>query len=204
MTDRKTASKDVKRLERRQKEVSDSDLDSAAKEQKLTALAQKLRVARVNLNYTIYYPLAERYVALYADAKKKKDQAKDGDKDEDGDAGYTLVHANAADKPAMWHTVETCMKDGTLELLRDGKLKDGESGTETKKKANMDKKKTNVRDSVQHKDTTKTSVKLQGRGDKKAKDPRGSSSKNDSRHTRARQSSPDDNADESDGGFFEM
>ncbi|KAE8157366.1 hypothetical protein BDV40DRAFT_50952 [Aspergillus tamarii] len=202
--DRKTASKDVKRLERRQKEVSDSDLDSAAKEQKLTALAQKLRVARVNLNYTIYYPLAERYVALYADAKKKKDQAKDGDKDEDGDAGYTLVHANAADKPAMWHTVETCMKDGTLELLRDGKLKDGESGTETKKKANMDKKKTNVRDSVQHKDTTKTSVKLQGRGDKKAKDPRGSSSKNDSRHTRARQSSPDDNADESDGGFFEM
>ncbi|KNG81667.1 putative nuclear protein involved in pre-rRNA processing [Aspergillus nomiae NRRL 13137] len=202
--DRKTASKDVKRLERREKEVTGSDLDSATKEEKLAALAQKLQVARVNLNYTIYYPLAERYVALYADAKKKKDQAKDGDDDEDGDAKYMLVHANAADKPAMWHTVEKCMKDGTLELLRDGKLKNGELGAETTKKANLEKKKTSARDSAQHKDTTKTSVKPQRREDRKGKDSRGSASKNDSGHFRARQASPDDNGDESDGGFFEM
>ncbi|KAB8253661.1 hypothetical protein BDV32DRAFT_31506 [Aspergillus pseudonomiae] len=201
--DRKTASKDVKRLERREKEVTGSDLDSATKEEKLAALAQKLQVARVNLNYTIYYPLAERYVALYADAKKK-DQAKDGDDDEDGDAKYMLVHANAADKPAMWHTVEKCMKDGTLELLRDGKLKNGELGAEATKKANLENKKASARDSAQHKDTTKTSVKPQRREDKKGKDSRGSSSKNDSRHFRARQASPDDNGDESDGGFFEM
>ncbi|KAE8375630.1 hypothetical protein BDV26DRAFT_267385 [Aspergillus bertholletiae] len=198
--DRKTASKDVKRLEHRKKEVSGSDPDSTDKEKKLAALSKKLHAARVNLNYTIYYPLAERYVALYADAKKKKDQAKGEDNDEDGDAGYTLAHA---DKPAMWYTVEKCMKDKTLELLRDGKLKSGESG-ETKKKVNVDKKMTSARDPAQYKDTTKTHVKPQRREDKKARDSRGSSSKNDSRNSRARQSSPGDNGDESDGGFFEM
>ncbi|KAE8349857.1 rRNA-processing protein efg1 [Aspergillus coremiiformis] len=198
--DRKTASKDVRRLERREKEVSDSDLDSATKEKKLSTLAQQLHIARTNLNYTIYHPLAERYVALYAEAKKKKDQAKDGEKDEDGDAGYTLVHTTTAENPAMWHTVEKCMKDGTLELLRDGKLtthnKNGESSAGTKRTA--------TRSSAQHKATTKTSVKPQGREDKKGKTSRGAASINDGRKSRTHQSPSDNDEDESDGGFFEV
>ncbi|KAF5859278.1 18S rRNA maturation protein [Aspergillus alliaceus] len=206
--DRKTASKDVKRLERREKEISSSDLDSAAKEKKLSDLAQKLHVARVNLNYPIYYPLSERYVALYAEAKKNKDQVKDGKNDEDGKTGYTLVHATAAEKPAMWYTVEKCMKDGTLELLRDGKLtagdKSGRSGTEAKKKTGEDKERAVTRGSAQHKDTlTKTSVKPQWE-DREGKNSRGATFRDEGRKSKVHQSSADNDEDESDGGFFEM
>ncbi|KAF7588392.1 18S rRNA maturation protein [Aspergillus hancockii] len=191
--DRKTASKDIKNLERREKEIAGSDLDAASKEQKLSSLAQKLHNAHVNLNYTIYYPLTEKYFALYAEVKKKKDQAKDGD----GDAGYKLVHATAAEKPAMWHVVEKCMKDGTLDRLRDGKLTtsdgNGQSRVETKKKGGEDKKK--------NKDVSaKASVKPQ-----REKKEKSSKSRDVNRNTRARRSpSVNDDDNESDGGFFEM
>ncbi|KAL5361970.1 rRNA-processing protein efg1 [Aspergillus floccosus] len=191
--DRKTATKEVKRLERREQEVSKSDLDAAAKEKKLAALTQKLDIARVNLNYTIYYPLTEKYIALYAAVKKNRDGTVDGSADDSEiGAGYKLVHATKEEKPAMWHVVEKCMKDGTLELLREGKLdtpdvdSTGKGGQRLKKdkqaKSKTDQTKSKSKKS-EHKDTKHT-TKGKGRNVTPA--------------------ASDENGDESDGGFFEM
>ncbi|KAE8146118.1 hypothetical protein BDV25DRAFT_55747 [Aspergillus avenaceus] len=196
--DRKTAAKDVKRLERREKEISDSDIDADAKEQKLSVLAQKLHTARVNLNYTIYYPLTEKYIALYADGKKK-DQTKPTNDDEDGDAGYKLVHATAAERPAMWPVVEQCMKDGTLGLLRDGKL-NARSGKED---ARAEPKKASNETKKNKETATKASANPSKRDDKKAKSSK-PAPRDNHRSSRAPPPPSNDDGDDSDGGFFEM
>ncbi|EAU29796.1 predicted protein [Aspergillus terreus NIH2624] len=191
--DRKTATKDVKRLERREQEVSKSDLDAVAKEKKLAALSQKLDIARVNLNYTIYYPLTEKYIALYAAVKKNKDGTTDGAADDsDVDAGYKLVHATREEKPAMWHVVEKCMKDGTLELLREGKLDtpDVDSTGKGSQKSKIDKHAQSKTDQTKSK-----SKKSEYKDTKHATKGKGRS---------VTSAASDENGDESDGGFFEM
>ncbi|GAB1211427.1 18S rRNA maturation protein [Aspergillus terreus] len=191
--DRKTATKDVKRLERREQEVSKSDLDAVAKEKKLAALSQKLDIARVNLNYTIYYPLTEKYIALYAAVKKNKDGTTDGAADDsDVDAAYKLVHATREEKPAMWHVVEKCMKDGTLELLREGKLDtpDVDSTGKGSQKSKIDKHAQSKTDQTKSK-----SKKSEYKDTKHATKGKGRS---------VTSAASDENGDESDGGFFEM
>lgn len=183
----------MKRLERREQEVSKSDLDAAAKEKKLAALSQKLDIARVNLNYTIYYPLTEKYIALYAAVKKNKDGTTDGAADDsDVDAGYKLVHATREEKPAMWHVVEKCMKDGTLELLREGKLDtpDVDSTGKGSQKPKKDKHAQSKTDQTKSK-----SKKSEYKDTKHATKGKGRS---------VTSAASDENGDESDGGFFEM
>ena len=74
--------------------------------------------AEVDLNYTIYYPLLEKYHSLYPRAPNLgSDHAKDyketiiNEKRETGDQ-----------KPPLWKLVEQSMSDGTLEELRDRKV----------------------------------------------------------------------------------
>lgn len=40
-----------------------------------------MHIARVNLNYTIYYPLNDKYISLYADEQKQKHQREESDID---------------------------------------------------------------------------------------------------------------------------
>ncbi|KAF7715562.1 Uncharacterized protein PECH_000449 [Penicillium ucsense] len=118
--DRKTATKQLKRLERRLKE---KDLNADQKE----ALEQKIHVARVNFNYTIYYPLTEKYLSLYP--KSQPETSAEGDQKPDSDA--EPKHQDKlpeGQRPPMWAVVEKCMADGKLDDLREGKLNIGPDG----------------------------------------------------------------------------
>lgn len=123
--DRKSATKDLSRLERKQKEVQ----STSTTQNDLESLASRIHTARVNLNYTIYYPLTEKYISLYAEQHQKKKKRKNDDsKESEGDKSADNEPAenqcrpdNTANLP-MWRLVEKCMEDGTLGLLREGKL----------------------------------------------------------------------------------
>ncbi|RHZ68121.1 Efg1 domain-containing protein [Aspergillus thermomutatus] len=206
--DRKAASKDLNRLLRREKEISDSDLDSAAKEEKLAALARKIHVARVNHNYTIYYPLTQKYVALYAEKKNKKESTAQSEKPNESDAevGSKLIYETTGERPPMWRVVEKCMEDGTLDLLREGKLDSGEGEKSSQApEQNRLKKSTDADQHARNKfkkekasdKASGKSRKSEGRQDKKPK----RSSVMEGAYWSANEHNDDGN--ESDGGFFE-
>jgi hypothetical protein len=107
----------LKSLERRQEEET---LDSKQKKK----LESKIHAARVNVNYTIYYPLTEKYIALYP---KSKSSDKDGaDSGAEPEPEQKTVGDDA--KPPMWAIIEKCMEEGTLDQLREGKLNIGADG----------------------------------------------------------------------------
>ncbi|KAL2002921.1 hypothetical protein VTN02DRAFT_5575 [Thermoascus thermophilus] len=68
--ERKAATKELKRLLRKESEISQSS--SPTKDEDLQRLAPLIHTARVNLNYTIYHPLNEKYISLYPTEKKKE------------------------------------------------------------------------------------------------------------------------------------
>ncbi|KAL8694805.1 MAG: hypothetical protein Q9224_003498 [Gallowayella concinna] len=71
--------------------------------------------AEVDLNYTLYHPLTEKYVGLFP--------RQDTQAPEDGVIPSGEVSAPTRQhKPAMWALVESCMEKGNLQALRDGKL----------------------------------------------------------------------------------
>ncbi|KAF9885746.1 18S rRNA maturation protein [Aspergillus nanangensis] len=181
--DRKTASKDVKNLQRLEQETLKADLDADSKQKKLSALTQKLHTARVNLNYTIYYPLAEKYIALYQKDTGKRQSNDDSDRD----LGFRLIHTTEEEKPAMWRVVEKSMENGTLDLLREGKLTAPSQEDDDTIKQTKDKKK----------DKTKSKPT-------KPEDKKGKSAKQTKDHATTRVTPAENDGDESDGGFFEM
>jgi hypothetical protein len=65
--------------------------------------------AEIDLNYTRYCPLAEKYQSLYPRGGRHPagDEAGGGRRE-------------TADRPALWHVVERATAEGTLEALRDG------------------------------------------------------------------------------------
>jgi hypothetical protein len=67
-------------------------------------------VAEVDLNYTQYYPLLQRYISLYP--QKGIRGSETGNQDENID--------DMTRKPPMWAEVEKRMVDGTLDQLRNG------------------------------------------------------------------------------------
>ncbi|KAL8996265.1 MAG: hypothetical protein Q9169_004196 [Polycauliona sp. 2 TL-2023] len=80
------------------------------------ALELEIHNAEVDLNYALYHPLMQKYVGLFP--RNPTQGAIDGmDK-----SGTKSAHIRR-DQLAMWAVVETCMKDGTLQALRDGKLR---------------------------------------------------------------------------------
>ena len=104
--ERQKASRNLKRLRKSFAEISnDSDRE---------ALEQAIQRAEIDLNYTIYYPLMEKYVSLFARS--------DSD-DQVGTAGQKGEPDNnpTRDGP-MWKLVMSSTQEGTLESLRDGKL----------------------------------------------------------------------------------
>ena len=91
-------------------------------------LQEDLHVAKVDVTYTIYFPLTEKYVSLYP----RKDET-------DPSRGYGT---SVEKKPAVWKVVKQCMAEGTLDALRDGALipsLNGMKELEIKKKAAIPK-----------------------------------------------------------------
>ncbi|KAJ5581923.1 hypothetical protein N7535_000543 [Penicillium sp. DV-2018c] len=187
--DRKTANKELKRLIRREKE---EDLDPKEK----ARLAEKIHICQVNLNYTIYYPLTEKYISLYPKTDGKPDTA-----ESKSEAQKKDITSNEA-KPPMWAIVQKCMEEDTLNLLREGKLNinykgekiesasSGKTGTTDTNKEKSKKKKHQEEKSKHDKKSNKTE-KSAGREGVTKKPEHGAPAVNA------------EDGDESDGGFFE-
>ncbi|KAL4991072.1 hypothetical protein BDW68DRAFT_185294 [Aspergillus falconensis] len=201
--DRKTATKEVKRLTRKRDELAkdNANIDEATKRKKLEKLEARLHTANVNLNYTIYYPLTEKYISIYAEKKRCKDQDEDVDMEEETiQQEEALTAATTAEKKAMLQTVEKCMQDGTLDLLREGKLN---SNTDSGAEVGM-KVETNSKSKSKSQPKKYTGDKTTGgkeRTETKTSEPdsrRGKSTK----HFAPAPAEPSEG--ESDGGFFEI
>lgn len=92
---------------------------------------RQLHEAEVDLNYTLYAPLHQKYISLYPSSpKKSKCQAtNDGGKQagqehaavtNDEEAG--IFRNGSGQKPPLWYEVEKAMTNDTLEALRDGEV----------------------------------------------------------------------------------
>lgn len=153
----------------------------------------------MNLNYTIYYPLTEKYISIYAEKKKGKEdgQDKDGDQDMEEEEqerhGEDGLSASAtAEKLAMWRTVEKCMEDGTLDLLREGRL------------GPNDEKDSGEKDEAESSKSRSKSASEKKAGVKKADVKASKTETRKGKSTKHSAPTPTDEDDESDGGFFEM
>ena len=98
---------------------------------------RRLHEAKVDLNYTLYAPLDQKYISLYPSATKEgrsqqqEDQRQAGkhhdDSIKDDEAG--LLRNDSGQKPPLWYEVEKAMENDNLHALRDGKvLKAGNDG----------------------------------------------------------------------------
>ncbi|KAL8924780.1 MAG: hypothetical protein Q9208_003870 [Pyrenodesmia sp. 3 TL-2023] len=78
-------------------------------------LAHQVHCAEVDLNYTLYHPLAEKYIGIFP----RQDTSTEQDHLNGPPEPLAKPRQN---RPAMWTAVEACMSNGTLEELRNGKL----------------------------------------------------------------------------------
>lgn len=189
--DRKSATKDLNRLLRREKELTADGSGKSSSSSTLESLQKKIHAARVNLNYTIYYPLNDKYISLYADEHKQKQQKETETDPESQTEETNTTSKTATAKPEMWYTVEKCMQDGTLDLLRNGKLGGDETEEQGKKTKKTEKTATGKQDVKKSKSSA-----FDVRKDKHAK--------RDIAVRRDKAPPPLHDGDESDGGFFEM
>lgn len=206
--DRKTANKQLNRFLRHEK---DDKLDSKKK----ASLERKIHAARVNLNYTIYYPLTEKYISLYPKSKGKTSDDAAADTGSESD-GQNKKDQAEGEKPALWAVVEKCMEEKTLDLLREGKLNIGADGKPVTAPA---KKPTASAENKKVKKTTESTKKIAQKEMQKEEEPEpklGSrrerrAEKRDKlgqrEHQRvqgkAHHGAAAADGDESDGGFFE-
>ncbi|OQE47548.1 hypothetical protein PENCOP_c001G02780 [Penicillium coprophilum] len=193
--DRKTATKELNRLTRREKE---EDLDSKQK----ARLAAKIHTCQVNLNYAIYYPLTEKYISIYPNGKPDAT-------DPQSELQTEETKSNDS-KPPLWPVVEKCMEEKTLDLLRNGKLhinangekiRNSSSGTITATDTQKEKSK-----KKEHKETKAVSQKdkLVSKDDKHStKKEKPARSGRASKKDEAPQQANAEEQDDSDGGFFE-
>ncbi|KAL4799850.1 hypothetical protein BDV19DRAFT_237941 [Aspergillus venezuelensis] len=224
--DRKTATKEVTRLSKKLNEVSsssssssttteDPSLDAESKRKKLEKLESRLHNAKVNLNYTIYYPLTEKYVSLYAEKKQAgkdgKDAAAESDDEDENEStqkgGRRSSTASTAPvtvpgSQAMWQAVQRCMEEGTLNQLREGKLdlSNGTSKAKGKGKGQGKEAETN---------SSKKEKKDKGAANGKDKDTKTRKDNITRKGKPAKYTVPapppaEEDGNESDGGFFEV
>ena len=110
-TERQKATRNLKRLRTRLASVQRNNSEHEA-------LDLEIHNAEVDLNYALYHPLTEKYVSLFP---RKETQ---GQRDGTDTTGAETVQGRQH-KPAMWAVVESCMGVGSLQALRDGKLRTG-------------------------------------------------------------------------------
>lgn len=97
------------------------ELQAEEDEEKKQELARRVHNAEVDVNYAIYYPLMKPYASLYPKSKKEKA----GESEESGEGAAEDKPNREVDGPkgdvAMWKTVEEAMTEGTLDALRNRK-----------------------------------------------------------------------------------
>ncbi|EUC48882.1 hypothetical protein COCMIDRAFT_86144 [Bipolaris oryzae ATCC 44560] len=96
------------------------ELQGEEDEEKKQELAQKVHNAEVDVNYAIYYPLMKPYASLYPKSKKEKADSDESGEGDSGDKPNREVDGPKGDV-AMWKTVEEAMEKGTLDALRNRK-----------------------------------------------------------------------------------
>ena len=114
---------------------------------RLKHLEQRIHVAQIDLNYTLYYPLTEKYISLFPKDHSNKDKSQNNnnqDRSESPESGDHHQHDSGNDddpakKPPVWAIVEQCTKENTLDLLRDGKLDIGPDGKKKSESAATNK-----------------------------------------------------------------
>lgn len=107
--ERQKATRTLKKLKVR---IAKADHDSTEYQN----LQNDVHEAEVDVNYTLYHPLDEKYQSLYPRNGDNVGMTEDITDDQRArKAGVT--------KPAIWKIVESSMTDGTLEALRDGRLR---------------------------------------------------------------------------------
>lgn len=117
--------KATRRLKRLKTRLSKTEEES----EEYIILKEKIHRADVDLNYTLYCPLAERYTSLY----KSTEDAGNSNITLNDDSMLSQGSETRVTRPPMWSVVEGCMAEGTLWALRDRKLSHpvgGEVGTE--------------------------------------------------------------------------
>ncbi len=107
--------KATRKLKRFKKLLSTADHGS----EEYLALKEKVHKGQVDLNYTLYCPLGEKYTSLY----KRTDAQDDHDTTVADSSALSQGGWIDLPKPALWHVVEQCMADNTLAALREGKRK---------------------------------------------------------------------------------
>lgn len=160
------------------------------------------------MNYTIYYPLPEKYISLYPKTKEKSDDAAASASESDS-KDHKQEYEGA--KPPLWSVVEKCMEDGSLDALREGKLNIGADGQKisgpTKEVASTEasKSKAAKKKSVQKKATdipqkdqrSSRHIESNGKRDKHGRKDHGRE------RSRFDDMPAEPEGDDSDGGFFE-
>lgn len=117
--------KATRRLKRLKTRLSKTEQES----EEYIDLKEKVHRAGVDLNYTLYCPLAQKYTSLY----KCTEDAGNSNITQNNDSMISQGSESLVRRPPMWSVVEGCMAEGTLWALRDGKLGHpvaGEVGTE--------------------------------------------------------------------------
>lgn len=108
-------------------------------EEEEEALREACRRAEIDVMYTRYFPLDEKYQSLYPNSAKnatspryqqsqqKKQKNKEEGMKETPEAAAESIDGAAlpanAEKPTLWAVVAECMERGDLEDLREGRLR---------------------------------------------------------------------------------
>lgn len=112
-TERQKAERHAKKAVKRLKELEPGTPEHAA--------AQKqVHIAEVDIKYTQYSPLDQKYEGIYP--REANGGSRNPIPGIDAHGNDDDAERIIASRPAMWRIVKNCMKDGTLEALRNGKL----------------------------------------------------------------------------------
>ena len=130
--ERQRAQRELKKLNKQKESCSDENLRSGLEEQ--------IHITNVDLNYTKYAPLGDKYISLFpkSTTSKKPQRVKHSTirltfriltkkQQEQYEKCSNIAPSASGVKPPLWYEIETLMTKGEdqLEALRDGKLTTG-------------------------------------------------------------------------------
>ncbi|KAK5107485.1 hypothetical protein LTR62_001103 [Meristemomyces frigidus] len=107
-----------KRLALLKKRLADQGMGAVEK----VGLERDVKEAEVDVAYTISFPLETEYVPLFPRRRKGEDKDEEMEKDKYIDSRDAEGEFVRLGEKAMWERVRQSMADGTLEVLREGKL----------------------------------------------------------------------------------
>ncbi|KAF2738735.1 hypothetical protein EJ04DRAFT_532180 [Polyplosphaeria fusca] len=114
--ERRKTSRILKKLQRELSTIQDRS--------KKATLQQRIHNAKVDLNYTQYYPHLKPYVSLFPKEKQEASKSQAPDDEEEGEV-RTQKAGQLVSRPKgnleIWKAVEEAMEEETLDALRDSK-----------------------------------------------------------------------------------